>query len=394
MLHEGSLLCGIALRLGRRRIGIGKKIHTFTFEDNTRRVASIKNLARIVLATLCELRSGSCGRPQRDHGRVDFSRPIFRRRTHRRRAGEFVSDHHEHSRRYLGVRAKIVDAHVATVRRCALGAAPTHAICRNNVSVFTRNGPMNAPLSLLYLGMLVLTRTGAVLSFIPFFSGRSMPMRVKAGLALLLAIVLTPLVVQKPHFDPNWVPCALAVINEIFVGCMMGLAIRAVFAAIEFGGQLISTTIGLSRSESLMPFNGEAGSAIGTILFYCGVIIFFNTDMHHEMIRALLFSYSIAYPGDFFHGLRGIDALVRETANVFVLGLRMAAPLIALDFVINLTLSILGKAAPKVNVFMISFALKILAGMLLLGLTIRLILQYMNEGIGRAPQRMLELIAN
>jgi flagellar biosynthetic protein FliR len=70
----------------------------------------------------------------------------------------------------------------------------------------------------------------------------------------------------------------------------------------------------------------------------------------------------------------------------------MAAPLVAVNFIISLTFSILGKAAPAVQVFSESFAVRIVVGLFVLGMTLQLVSQLLLEQLRLAPDLMLRLV--
>ena len=70
----------------------------------------------------------------------------------------------------------------------------------------------------------------------------------------------------------------------------------------------------------------------------------------------------------------------------------MAAPFIALNFLVNVSFAVLGKAVPKMNVFMTSFAIRIFAGLLLLVSSILLISSYILENSRRSVEIMLDII--
>ncbi len=59
---------------------------------------------------------------------------------------------------------------------------------------------------------------------------------------------------------------------------------------------------------------------------------------------------------------------------------------------INMTFSVLGKAVPKMNVFMISFPVRIVVGMCLLLVVVGLITQYFHSYIEYIPKRMIEFL--
>ena len=70
----------------------------------------------------------------------------------------------------------------------------------------------------------------------------------------------------------------------------------------------------------------------------------------------------------------------------------VSAPLVAVNFVVTLTFAILGKAAPAIQVFSESFAVRIVAGLMVLGLTFRLVAQLAFDRFQEAPELMLRLV--
>ena len=70
----------------------------------------------------------------------------------------------------------------------------------------------------------------------------------------------------------------------------------------------------------------------------------------------------------------------------------MAAPFIALNFLVNISFAVLGKAVPKMNVFITSFAVRIVCGLALLISSILLITAYVLDHSKRSVLVMLDLI--
>jgi flagellar biosynthetic protein FliR len=103
-------------------------------------------------------------------------------------------------------------------------------------------------------------------------------------------------------------------------------------------------------------------------------------------------SFELLPIGNYFLHTNPTFEFVREVANVFVLGTLIAAPFIALNFIINISFAVLGKAVPKMNVFITSFAIRILCGLILLVSCILLISSYVLEHSRRSVEVMLDVI--
>ena len=115
---------------------------------------------------------------------------------------------------------------------------------------------------------------------------------------------------------------------------------------------------------------------------------------HLEMMAAFVRSYDFVPAGAGLFALGGVELMTQSFAHVFVLGLKMSAPLVAMGFIINLLFAILGRVAPKCNVLVLSFGARIVFGLLLLVLTVKLITEYMLTEATGIPERMLEFIVS
>ena len=241
----------------------------------------------------------------------------------------------------------------------------------------------------------VLMRTGAFFVGLPFLSGQMVPMQLRAGFALCVTILLLPFVpVELDYaFASHYVGVILVGANEILIGLLMALTVRLTFYGLEVAGHITSMEIGLIRNESLNPF-GLPGSMISSLLFYFALIMMLVSGLHYLILRAFSESFHLMPVGRPLLSIHGFDDFLAETSTIFVMGLLIAAPFIALSLTINLVLAVLGKAAPKINVFMTSFAVRILAGVILFSASILLIRAYILKYLDRAPANMLLFLEN
>ena len=240
--------------------------------------------------------------------------------------------------------------------------------------------------------VLVFLRTGAFFLGIPLFAGQMIPVKIRASFAFLFAILINPLVPANLELATHFAGAILLALNEVCIGLLLAMTVRMVFFAVELAGHLISYEIGLMASNSLNPLLGSSNATITTLLYYFSLLIFFIAGVHYDVLKAFIMSFEILPIGEFFLKANPMEEFVREVAHVFVLGTLIAAPFIALNFLINVSFAVLGKAVPKMNVFMTSFSIRILSGLILLVSSILLISSYILEHSRRSVEVMLDII--
>ncbi len=247
-------------------------------------------------------------------------------------------------------------------------------------------------LDLIYSGMMVFVRAGGLLALLPVFSGQNVPIQIRLAIAVLLAYLAGAQVQMAAALPADALALVTVAARELFIGLLMGFAIRLIFYAVEFAGQVMSTEIGLTVSSQIDPISRSSTSPVGTALFYLGSLLFLISGCHHAVFLAFLRSFEIAPIGALGWNRSVAEILVVATGNIFLVALQMAAPLLAVNFIVTFAFAILGKAAPSINVFSESFSVRVLTGMILLGLTLGLTAQAVLSALRASPELMLRVI--
>ena len=240
--------------------------------------------------------------------------------------------------------------------------------------------------------VLVFVRTGAFFMGIPLFAGKMLPTKAKIAFGLLLSLMINPLVPAELSLATNFAGAILLALNEVCIGLLLAMSVRMIFFAVELAGYLLSYEIGLMASNSVNPLLGSSDATITTLLFYFSMLVFFVAGIHYDVLKAFIMSFEILPIGSFLLSINPMSQFVGEVSRVFLIGTLMAAPFIALNFLVNVTFAVLGKAVPKMNVFMTSFSVRILGGMVLLVASLLLITSYILDNARRSVEVMLSII--
>ena len=239
----------------------------------------------------------------------------------------------------------------------------------------------------------VFVRVGALLAVLPGFAMSNIPVRVRVALALVISLVTGPIATgATPPGDHRLVS---AIGGELGVGLVLGFVCRLMVNAIEVAGALITTDIGLQMSSAFSPLTNGATTVPTTLLQWLGLILIFALNLHHWMIAAVVRSYALVPIGGFRVSETLAMDLIRRSGAIFAIGVEIAAPLMAVSFVITIVFALLNRAVPALNVFTDSFALRILTGLGVFGMTVTLSAQHLSNLLSRLPDdlaRVSELL--
>jgi flagellar biosynthetic protein FliR len=239
--------------------------------------------------------------------------------------------------------------------------------------------------------LLVFLRVGALLAVFPIFSMSNVPVQLRVALGALLALLIAAAVPALAAPPASFGALVFLMCKEVVVGLVLGFVSRMIFYTLELAGNVIATELGLNAGSMLNPFSNSRSEAPGLILFYLGALIFLTLNMHHWLLVAIQRSYLFLPIG----GARMHPALFQDllgrTSQLFVVGLLMAAPVVAVSFLVNLVFSVIGRAVPQMNVFVESFSFRALAGLAVFGLTLNLIAQHAVNYLRRLPEDLLRV---
>jgi flagellar biosynthetic protein FliR len=222
------------------------------------------------------------------------------------------------------------------------------------------------PAAVVYVGLL-LARLGAFVAVMPPFSGQT-PRLVRVGLVVALAGFYLGQV--SPEWDPSLAGKAasvdpfrygVALAREALIGAAMGFAFGLFVLPARIAGEFLTSQIGLNVAPLPGPTGEEAAGPLTGIFETVAALVFLVADGHHIVLAALHASF-VALP---LGGTAIPDArpMVNGLAVAYEMGMLLAGPLAACLFLLAVTLAVMARTAPQLNIYSVGFSLQVLVVM-------------------------------
>lgn len=242
--------------------------------------------------------------------------------------------------------------------------------------------------------LLIFARMFSMFVIAPFFSSGVIPMRIRVIFSVYITVVIFPLVGRYIGKVPeNVFSYALLIGSEAFIGILIGFMVSIIFSAFQLATQFFSFQMALGIAEVIDPFAEYEVSIIGQLWTLMGIMIFLAIDGHHMLIMATFDSYKSVQLFRILEDSKTmIRALVDSFGAMFVVALKLAFPIFVTLFLLSITLGLLAKAAPQMNIFMLGFPIQIGVGLLIMITVIGAIAFGMSNALQKTLSDLLYFI--
>jgi len=240
---------------------------------------------------------------------------------------------------------------------------------------------------------LVLTRVGGLTMTAPIYGDSEVPMRVRALLALALALLIMPsqwnAAVPYPGTTLNYL---VFIGGELVVGTCLGLGIMILFHGMELAGEIIGYVGGLMIAEAYDPTMDTNTPIISRLLFLVSLSVFVCIGGHRLVMAGLLDTFQTIPPGSGIFSRSIADAFVTLMTQSFSLGIRAAAPATIALLLATLVLGLISRTVPQLNVLVLGFGLNSLLIFSALALTLGGVACAFQEQIEPALEVLLDAL--
>jgi len=247
---------------------------------------------------------------------------------------------------------------------------------------------MNLPLF-----VLVACRMSGLVLVAPIFSSTSLAARTKIALVVMLTLIMFPLAVGFAGEIPTKAAALLPLFaTELGVGLLMGFAAAMVVAGAQMAGNLAAQQMGLALARTAAPDTGVSSTAVSVFLGMLSLLLILTMGAHHWFVEILAWSYREVPLGEARWNPLVFRALTENFSNMFVLAVRMVAPLIAVLFLVNVMIALMAKAAPRMQILMAAYPAKVIVGLIMLVLTFPLVWPVLREACTAMRTQMIQYL--
>jgi len=208
-------------------------------------------------------------------------------------------------------------------------------------------------------------RIMALLSTAPVLGDGTVPIPVRALLAIVLSFLMLPLTKGGATPDPFSLSGVLVMFEQAVIGAVIGLALQFAMAAVSMLGFLASSQIGFSMAQMNDPVNGQSSDVISVLMSLVAMLVFFGID-GHLVLTAVLGQSFHAWPVGAGWQPMLLEAVALNLGWVFSAAMLLALPIVFSTMVVQVGFGFLNRVAPSLNLFSLGFSLVTVFGLLML----------------------------
>lgn len=242
------------------------------------------------------------------------------------------------------------------------------------------------------MGGFIFIRILGMMASAPVFKSTAINAKVKIMLSLLIAVIMSNVYADKqPAIEFELMNVAVITLKEFFFGVLIGFSANLVFFAARFAGGIIDMEMGYNTSM-LFDQSNVNPTLVGEFKDLIALMLFFIINGHHQLIESLYISFEIVPINKFIITDVTIQLLTKMVVTVFILAMKFAAPILVALFCSNLSLALLGRVAPQTNIFVLSFQIKIIVGLLVLFTSVPLLVYVIKWALENFQSNTIDII--
>lgn len=224
------------------------------------------------------------------------------------------------------------------------------------------------------------------------FYPKGTPNLFKVALAMITAYFITSTIDSSIllSIDSNY-SLAMSIINEIMTGAILGFMINALFNIIKAAGGFMDMQLGLSMMNLVDPNSNIQSTLLGTMSYYVALVMFFVVNGHHILIKCLSASFEIVKVGQSIIFTDNFYVMLQGFIKFFFIGVRIALPIMLIGVITDLTMSLISRSVPTINVMILGMPVRIVVGLISFTVFLPILIKIFISAVNMIPD-MLETL--
>lgn len=239
---------------------------------------------------------------------------------------------------------------------------------------------------------LVLMRMSGFIFLNPILGRRNIPAIFKTGLTLLLAIIVYPQADGTYAEASSAIVYGVLLLKEFALGYLLGFVMQLFDMVVSYAGAVIDFQMGLSMATVYDVQNGTQVALSGNIFQIYYLLLFFAVDGHLALLKILMTSQDIVPYGAFSIGAGSTEAILQIFIQCVVLAVKLAFPIIAFEFLIEIATGLLMRMIPQINLFVMSIQLRVIIGLAMMIFLISPVGSYLQAMISQMMQGLQDIL--
>ncbi|OFI06820.1 flagellar biosynthetic protein FlhB [Clostridium acetireducens DSM 10703] len=234
--------------------------------------------------------------------------------------------------------------------------------------------------------ILVFLRLFAFFITIPVFFPKETPVYFKVGFALIMSYILLPGINYATVSNiTDMFPFILNCINEIITGLTLGYITNLCFISVRIAGNMMDLQVGFAMMSMFDPNTNSNATLLERLLYWFSIIIFLLIDGHHMLIRALIESFNTINIGQYILGKPTATLIIKAFIEFFSISLKIAIPIVLIILITDLTLGLIARTVPQLNVMILGLPIKILVGLTAFSLALPIFIKVVESSFQSLP---------
>jgi flagellar biosynthetic protein FliR len=226
---------------------------------------------------------------------------------------------------------------------------------------------MDAQYIVTYLALILARMSGAI-AFNPIYGRSDFPPLARGGLTLALSFMIYIWTGGRMTVNPpqEVLAFSIAIVHELFIGFVLGFGIELAMLVVRFGTAVMDYTMGLSMAQVYDPSSNAQMSVSSGLYLMFMLLLFMVNDGHVEFLKIVFQTVEDIPFGNVVISSDLPQFILKYFSSCFALGLQFAMPVIVVEFLTEVGIGILMRIVPQINIFAVSFQMKIAVGLIML----------------------------